>query len=141
MAELVHTPIDVTPLLAAAARPECGALNLFLGTTRDHHEGRAVLRLEYEAHERMALAALTALEDAARERFTLAHCVVVHRLGVVPVTEASVAVVVASAHRVAAFDASRWIMDELKRTVPIWKKEFFADGDAAWVEGQRLDRV
>ena len=141
MAELVHTPIDVTPLLAAAARPECGAVNLFLGTTRDHHEGRAVLRLEYEAHERMALAALTALEDAARERFTLAHCVVVHRLGVVPVTEASVAVVVASAHRVAAFDASRWIMDELKRTVPIWKKEFFADGDAAWVEGQRLDRV
>ena len=127
MAELVHTPIDVTPLLAAAARPECGAVNLFLGTTRDHHEGRAVLRLEYEAHERMALAALTALEDAARERFTLAHCVVVHRLGVVPVTEASVAVVVASAHRVAAFDASRWIMDELKRTVPIWKKEFFAD--------------
>ena len=100
-----------------------------------------MLRLEYEAHERMALAALTALEDAARERFTLAHCVVVHRLGVVPVTEASVAVVVASAHRVAAFDASRWIMDELKRTVPIWKKEFFADGDAAWVEGQRLDRV
>ena len=68
MAELVHTPIDVTPLLAAAARPECGAVNLFLGTTRDHHEGRAVLRLEYEAHERMALAALTALEDAARER-------------------------------------------------------------------------
>ena len=127
MAELVHTPIDVTPLLAAAARPECGAVNLFLGTTRDHHEGRAVLRLEYEAHERMALAALTAIEDAARERFTLAHCVVVHRLGVVPVTEASVAVVVASAHRVAAFDASRWIMDELKRTVPIWKKEFFAD--------------
>ena len=116
-------------------------MNLFLGTTRDHHEGRAVLRLEYEAHERMALAALTALEDAARERFTLAHCVVVHRLGVVPVTEASVAVVVASAHRIAAFDASRWIMDELKRTVPIWKKEFFADGDAAWVEGQRLDRV
>jgi molybdopterin synthase catalytic subunit len=141
VAELVHTPIDVTPLLAAAARPECGAVNLFLGTTRDHHEGRAVLRLEYEAHERMALAALTALEDAARERFALAHCVVVHRLGVVPVTEASVAVVVASAHRVAAFDASRWIMDELKRTVPIWKKEFFADGDAAWVEGQRLDRV
>lgn len=139
MAELVHAPIEVAPLLAAAAHPACGAVNLFLGTTRDHHEGRAVLRLEYEAHEGMALAALATLERAACTRFDLAHCTVVHRLGVVPLTEASVAVVVASAHRGAAFDASRWIMDELKRTVPIWKKEFFADGDARWVEGQRLD--
>ena len=141
MADLVSGPIDVVPLLAAAAQPSCGAVNLFLGTTRDHHDGRAVLRLEYEAHEAMAREALAALERAACERFALAHCTVVHRLGVVPVTEASVAVVVASAHRGSAFEASRWIMDELKRTVPIWKKEFFADGDAAWVEGQRLDRV
>lgn len=138
MAELVHAPIEVGPLLAAAARPECGAVNLFLGTTRDHHDGRRVTRLEYEAYDRMALEALSALESTALERFALAHCVVVHRLGVVPVTEASVAVVVSSAHRVAAFDAARWIMDELKRTVPIWKKEWYEDGDAAWVEGTRL---
>ncbi|MFM8559355.1 MAG: molybdenum cofactor biosynthesis protein MoaE [bacterium] len=138
MAELVQAPIEVGPLLAAAARPVCGAVNLFLGTTRDHHDGRRVARLEYEAYDRMALEALAALETTACERFGLAHCVVVHRLGVVPVTEASVAVVVSSAHRVAAFDAARWVMDELKRTVPIWKKEWYEDGDAAWVEGTRL---
>jgi molybdopterin synthase catalytic subunit len=138
MAELTHGAIDVAPLLAAAARPQCGAVNLFLGTTRDHHGGRHVVRLEYEAHEGMALAALAALERTACERFTLAHCHIVHRLGDVPVTEASVAVVVSSAHRAAAFEASRWIMDELKRTVPIWKKEFFADGGAHWVAGHKL---
>ena len=140
MAELTRTRIDVTPLLAAAARPECGAVNLFLGTTRDHHEGRHVLRLEYEAYERMALGALDALERSACERFALAHCAVVHRLGEVPVGEASVAVVMSSPHRAAAFDAARWLMDELKRTVPIWKKEYFAGGDAEWVAGQPLAR-
>jgi molybdopterin synthase catalytic subunit len=139
MAQLTQSPIDVAPLLAAAARPECGAVNLFLGTTRDHHEGRSVLRLEYEAHEGMALAALGALEDEARERFGLAHVVVVHRLGVVPVAEASVAVVVSTPHRAPAFEASRWIMDELKRRVPIWKKEHFADGGAEWVKGHVLE--
>ena len=138
MAELTRVAIDVTPLLTAAARRECGAVNLFLGTTRDHHDGRRVLRLEYEAYDAMALAALGALERAASERFGLAHCFVIHRLGDVPVTEASVAVVVSSPHRDAAFEGSRWIMDELKRTVPIWKKEFFADGDAHWVAGHTL---
>ena len=140
MAELVRAPIDVTRLLAAARQPSCGAVNLFLGTTRDHHEGRRVLRLEYEAYDRMALAALEELERAACERFALTHCAVVHRLGEVPVTEASVAVVTSSAHRVAAFDAARWLMDELKRSVPIWKKEHYADGDAEWVAGRPLKR-
>jgi molybdopterin synthase catalytic subunit len=138
VAELTRARIDVAPLLAAAARPECGAVNLFLGATRDHHAGRRVLRLEYEAYEPMALAALAALERAARERFSLAHCVVVHRLGEVPITEASVAVVVSSPHRATAFDASRWLMDELKRSVPIWKKEFFEGGGAEWVAGHPL---
>ena len=117
-----------------------GAVNLFLGTTRDHHAGRRVLRLEYEAYERMALAALEALERAACERFTLEHCAIVHRLGEVPVTEASVAVVTSSPHRAAAFDAARWAMDELKRNVPIWKKEHFEGGGEAWVEGHPLTR-
>ena len=138
MAELTRARIDVAPLLAAAARSECGAVNLFLGTTRDHHGGRRVVRLEYEAYESMATDALTALERTACERFALAHCAVVHRLGEVPVGEASVAVVVSSSHRSAAFDASRWLMDELKRTVPIWKKEYFAEGDSEWVAGQPL---
>ena len=138
MAELTRAPIDVAPLLAAAARPACGAVNLFLGTTRELHEGRRVVRLEYEAYQRMALDALGVLERTACERFALAHCAVVHRLGPVPVGEASVAVVVSSPHRTAAFEASRWLMDEIKRKVPIWKKEFFAGGDAEWVAGKPL---
>jgi molybdopterin synthase catalytic subunit len=97
-----------------------------------------VLRLEYEAYERMALSALGALERAACERFELGHCAIVHRLGVVPVTEASVAVVTSAPHRGAAFDAARWVMDELKRSVPIWKKEHFEGGAAQWVEGHPL---
>ena len=138
MAELVRTRLDVAALADAGIRPDCGAVNLFLGTTRDHHGGRGVLTLEYEAYERMALAALDRLERAATARFGLSRCHVVHRLGEVPVGEASVAVVTSAHHRAAAFDAARWVMDELKRSVPIWKKERFAGGDAEWATGQPL---
>jgi molybdopterin synthase catalytic subunit len=138
VASLTHGVIDAAAFTAAAARPECGAVVLFLGTTRDHHQGRRVTRLEYEAYEPMALAAMEAIEHGARERFDIASCVIVHRLGEVPPAEASVAVVVTSAHRAPAFDASRWAMDELKRTVPIWKRERFEDGGGAWVEGRPL---
>jgi molybdopterin synthase catalytic subunit len=139
VAELTREGIPVERLLAAAARPDCGAVTLFLGTTRDHHQGRKVIRLAYEAYEPMALAALETLEREAVKRFEIASCRIVHRLGEVPLTEASVAVVVAAGHRAAAYEASRWAMDELKRSVPIWKKEFFAEGDEGWVEGTRLE--
>jgi len=138
VAELVHVPIDLEAVLARARRPDCGAVSLFLGTTRDHHEGRRVTRLSYEAYESMALAALETLERQALERFAVAACAIVHRLGEVPLSEASVAVVVAAAHRGPAFEACRWAMDELKRSVPIWKKEFYAEGGEGWVEGTRL---
>ena len=138
MAELVHGPIDVPSLLARAMRPDCGAVATFFGTTRDHHDGRRVTRLGYEAHEPMARAALEQLERAATERFAIAACAIVHRLGDVPLAEPSVVVVVSAGHRGPAFDACRWAMDELKRTVPIWKKEFYEDGGAAWVEGTKL---
>lgn len=138
MAELIVGPIPVERLLAAASRPDCGAIALFLGTTRDHHEGRRVVRLSYEAYERMALDALSALERDAVARFGVAACAIVHRLGEVPPGEASVAVVVTAVHRAPAFDACRWAMDELKRSVPIWKKEFYAEGGAEWVPGTPL---
>ena len=138
MAELVHGAIAVDRLLAGAARPDCGAVTLFLGTTRDHHDGRSVVRLAYEAYEPMALAAMEAIEQAAAERFAIAACRIVHRLGEVPPPEASVAVVVTAAHRAPAFEACRWAMDELKRNVPIWKKERYADGGEDWVEGHPL---
>jgi molybdopterin synthase catalytic subunit len=139
VAELVHTRLDDAAMTAAAARPDCGAIVTFLGTTRNHHEGRRVLRLEYEAYEPMALEALARIEREACARHAVASCAIAHRLGEVPRAEASVVVVVAAAHRGAAFDACRWAMDELKRAVPIWKKEHFAEGGAAWVEGHRLD--
>ena len=139
MAQLVRGPIDVAGLLSAAARPDCGALAVFLGTTRDHHEGRRVVRLAYEAFEPMALAALESLEREAAGRYEIAACRIVHRLGEVPLSEASVAVIVAAGHRGPAFDACRWAMDELKRSVPIWKKEFFAEGGEEWVKGTRLE--
>jgi molybdopterin synthase catalytic subunit len=138
VAELTRAPIDVGALTAAAARPDCGAIVAFVGTTRDHHDGRRVIRLGYEAYEPMAIAALERLEQLACQRYTIASCRVVHRLGDVPLTEASVVVVVAAAHRAPAFDACRWTMDELKRTVPIWKKEFYAEGGEGWVEGTKL---
>ena len=139
MAELILEPIAIQALLASAARPDCGAVALFLGTTRDHHDGRRVARLAYEAYEPMARDALAAIEREAAERFAIAACRIVHRLGEVPLAEASVAVVVTAAHRAAAFDACRWAMDTLKRTVPIWKKESYAEGGEGWVEGTRLE--
>jgi molybdopterin synthase catalytic subunit len=135
---LTRLRIDDAALTAAAARPDCGAIVSFLGTTRDHHEGRRVLRLEYEAYELMAIEALGRIEREAVERFGVVSCAIAHRLGEVPAAEASVVVVVAAAHRGPAFDACRWAMDELKRAVPIWKKEHFEGGDAAWVEGHPL---
>ena len=138
MAELVHASIDVAGLIARAARSDCGALAVFLGTTRDHHDGRRVVRLAYEAYEPMAVVALERLEREARERFDIASCAIVHRLGDVPLAEPSVIVVVAAPHRAAAFEACRWAMDELKRSAPIWKKEHFEGGDAEWVKGEAL---
>ena len=125
-------------MVSDALRPECGAAVLFLGTTRDRHQGQAVERLSYEAYEPMALEAMNGLEREAVRRFEIASCAITHRLGEVPVREASVAVVIVSPHRSAAFDASRWVMDELKRSIPIWKKEHFAAGGEAWVEGSDM---
>jgi len=139
MAELVEGPIPVERLLAEAARPDCGAVILFLGTTRDRHDGRAVTRLFYEAYRPMALAALAQIERDTLTAFEVASCRIVHRLGEVPPAEASVAVVVAAAHRSAAFDACRRAMDEVKHGAPIWKQEHYADGGAGWVEGATLE--
>ena len=138
VADLARVPTEPEALLGEAPRPACGAVVLFLGTTRDHHEGRRVTRLAYEAYEPMARSALGAIERETCARHDVAHCAIVHRLGEVPLSEASVAVVVAAAHRGPAFEACRWAMDELKRSVPIWKKEFFETGGSEWVEGTPL---
>lgn len=138
MAELTQGAIDAERLSRAARDPRCGAVVVFHGTTRDHHQGRRVLLLNYEAYEPMALAALEDIERATLARHDVASCRIVHRLGEVPIGEASVVVVVAAAHRAPAFEACRWAMDELKRRVPIWKRETFEGGAKEWVKGTPL---
>jgi len=128
-------PLDLGSLLAFVQAPSLGGVAVFLGTVRDHHAGRAVVRLEYEAYPEMAEAELRKIAEEARARFGVARVAVVHRTGRLQIGEASVAVVVASEHRREALEACRFVIDTLKRVAPIWKREVYADG-AAWVEGE-----
>jgi len=132
---LTREPFDAQALIAAAKRPENGAVVVFDGIVRDNSRGRRTLHLDYEAYEEMAAKQLRALAAEARSRFGVRHVTIVHRLGRLQLGETSVLIVVASAHRAQAFDACRWAIDTLKRTVPIWKKETFADG-AVWAPGE-----
>lgn len=133
MIALTHEPIDATKLVAAAQRPEAGAVVLFLGITREFTDGRQTAEMAYEAYEELATRRLAELEAAARDRWPIVDCSIVHRLGVVPLAEASVAIVVSSPHRAAAFEAGEWLIDELKRDVPIWKQERYSDGVREWI--------
>jgi molybdopterin synthase catalytic subunit len=135
MIRLTPDPILLDDLLAAVGDPKAGAMVLFVGTTRDHNEGRNVERLEYEAYPGMAEREMERIAAEARERWSIARVAVVHRTGVVPVGQASVAIAVSSAHRADAFEAARFTIDRLKELVPIWKKEFF-EGGAVWIGDQ-----
>jgi molybdopterin synthase catalytic subunit len=126
--------IDVGELLAAVGSDRDGAVALFLGTVRAHSRGRRVLHLEYEAYAEMAESEMTKLVREAERRFDVSAVSLVHRTGRLEIGEPSVAVAVAAPHRAGAFDACRFVIDELKRTVPIWKKEAFEGGEV-WIEG------
>ena len=130
---LVRTPIDLAAL--HATEPRDGALCLFVGVVRHGNGGRRVLGLEYEAYEEMALSLMGEIEAETRAGWPVTDVVLVHRLGRLEIGEPSVAVAVASPHRAEAFAACRHAIDTLKARVPIWKKEFYADGEA-WLEGQ-----
>jgi MoaE-MoaD fusion protein len=132
---IVHEEIDTQRLLAKIKHPEDGAAVVFEGVVRNHTRGRRTLYLDYEAYEEMALKQLQALAGQCVAQFAVREVAMVHRLGRLQVGEISVAIVVASAHRSAAFEACRWLIDSLKRTVPIWKKECFEDG-AVWADGE-----
>lgn len=138
MVKLTREPIDTSGLLDAAQSPEAGAVVLFLGVARRVTDGRETKELTYDAYESMAVKELQALEVRARERWPLAQCAIVHRLGVVPLGEASVAVAVACPHRQEAFEAGQWLIDTLKQRVPIWKQEHWADGQTEWVHPQQI---
>jgi molybdopterin synthase catalytic subunit len=114
---------------------EDGAAVVFEGIVRNQTRGRRTLYLDYEAYEEMALSEMEKLAEQALKQFAVRDLALVHRLGRLKIGETSVLVVVASAHRAAAFDACRWLIDTLKRTVPIWKKEYFEDG-AVWADGE-----
>jgi MoaE-MoaD fusion protein len=132
---LTHERIDAEKLVAAAKHGEDGAVVVFDGIVRNNTRGRKTLYLNYESYEEMALKLMAELAAQARERFGVRQVTLVHRLGRLEIGETSVLIVVASAHRGAAFDACRWVIDTLKKTVPIWKKEFFVDG-AVWADGE-----
>ena len=124
--------ISAERLVRAVRDPKAGAVVLFLGTTRVQNEGRRVVRLEYEAFAGMAEREMATLAARARRRWRLCRVAMVHRTGVVPVGQVSVGVAVSSGHRPEAFAAGRWLIDRLKKTVPIWKREHFRGG-RVWI--------
>jgi molybdopterin synthase catalytic subunit len=133
MIDIVNGPIDTQAMLARAAAPSAGAVVLFLGTTREWTDAEHTAWLEYECYADMARRELAKLETEARKRWPLVACEIVHRIGRVEISQASVAIVVSTPHRQAAFEAGQWIIDTLKKTVPIWKKEHGVEGQGRWV--------
>ena len=130
---LVDDPIDAAALLAEVARHANGATVLFLGTVRDVNDGRAVSGIEYSAYRSMAEREIAAIVQEVSQRFGTQDIVVEHRLGELALGDCSVAVAAAHPRRAAAFDAARYVVEELKRRVPIWKLEHYADGTREWV--------
>ena len=141
---ITREPLSVEQLSAdveaeARVRGEgCGALSTFLGVVRATHAGRRVRYLEYEAFEPLALKAFERIDAEVRERWPLATLAIHHRVGRLDIGEASVAIVAATAHRAEAFQVCRYAIERVKQIVPVWKHEFFDDGDA-WVEGAVAD--
>jgi molybdopterin synthase catalytic subunit len=126
-------PIDLAPLLAAVQAPDRGGVATFLGLVRNHHGGRGVLRLDYSAYGPMAEAECGRIVAEAEARWQVAVALQ-HRVGTLAIGDTAVAVVAASAHRDEAFTACRYVIEEVKRRVPVWKREFYADGTVAWVD-------
>lgn len=133
MSHITDQAIDTASVLSRVASRQAGAVVLFLGTTREFTDGRQTTALEYECYAEMAQKKLAELEAEAGRRWALTGCTIVHRIGRVEPGEVSVAIAVSSAHRQAAFAAGQWLIDTLKETVPIWKRENWADGGSQWV--------
>ncbi len=133
MIEITSKPIDVNQLLTLASDPECGAQVMFVGTTRQWTGDVETDYLEYEAYEQLAMQKMKELESLACERWPLRKVAIVHRIGRVDVMEPSVAVVVSCPHRSEAFEAAKWLIDELKHRVPIWKREHYVQHGSQWI--------
>lgn len=135
MIQLTDLPIEPSLLLAAVASDDAGANLLFVGTTRQFTSDKQTTRLEYQAYSQMAEKQMQRLAAEAAEQWPIIRCALVHRIGRVEIGQPSVAVAVSAVHRDAAFQAGRWLIDQLKAVVPIWKQENWADGTSEWVHG------
>lgn len=132
---LTDTPLEVGASFSFLQTPDAGGIDIFAGTTRRWTGARETIRLEYDCYRPMALKEIERLADMACKRWPIKRLLVHHRLGVVPLAEVSVIIGVATPHRSDAFEACRFLIDTLKQQVPIWKREFFADGTEEWIEG------
>ena len=133
--EITREPIDITAFRARLLEGDSGAVVIFDGVVRNHTRGRATLYLEYEGYEEMALKTMRQIVREVHDRWAINRVGLIHRLGRLEISESSVVIIVASAHRKIAFEACHYAIDRLKQIVPIWKKEFFGDGEI-WVENQ-----
>jgi molybdopterin synthase catalytic subunit len=134
MSHLTHSPISLDALLAQVSAPQCGGTCVFLGTVRNGPEDGAVTAIEYTAYDAMADAELGRIVDETRERWPAARVAAVHRIGRIPVGEASIAIVAAAPHRAEAFAACRHAIEAVKQRLPVWKQEFRVDGSTTWVD-------
>lgn len=132
-----NIPIDMVKYINFAQAPACGAIATFSGTTRDSFDGKTVVELRYEAYVPMAIRCIKSICSSAREMWNLSLIAVAHRLGPVPVGETSVFIAVSSVHRLDALDACKYLIDEIKASVPIWKKEVYANGEV-WKENSEF---
>jgi len=130
-----ESPLSMDALIADSARPDCGALAVFAGTVRNHHELRPVLSLTYTSHVPLAERMIRDIETRICAEFAVPYCRVVHRIGSLQVGDVAIVVVVRAPHRAEAFAALRAAVDATKHTVPIWKEEFYADGTSEFVTG------
>ena len=137
MAHLCTDPIKLEPLLAAASHA-CGASLLFTGVVREQNDGRPVSGMNYSAHAALAEKALAEICSETQQRYAIENCQIVHRLGDLQLGDISVAIVIHSAHRDAAYRASRYAIEALKQRVPIFKQEFYIDGAARYLDGHTL---
>ncbi len=134
MIQLTRKPIEMAKLDHDAVLEDCGALLTFSGNVRNHHKGRQVLKLEYEGFEPMAFKELESLVDEARSRWSGIQLIqVVHRLGTIEIGESSLYITISSHHRQASLEAMAFILNRLKQDVPIWKKEYYLEGDSGWI--------
>lgn len=130
--QILDKPLDVQYCIDAVMSPECGGIDVFIGTVRNATKGKTVVQLEFEAYEAMAVKEIQKIADTVFEKWPVQKLVIHHRTGILNIGEVPVIIAVAAAHRAAAFDACRYTIDTLKQTVPIWKKEVFDDGEV-WV--------